>query len=64
MPPSRHRDLAVHQQGQEPVAELGEVLVFLLKHILSSEDGRDHVRELLNDIRFSSSFSIYLKPVT
>lgn len=30
-----HRELAVHQHGQEPVAELGEVLVFLFKQILA-----------------------------
>ena len=27
--PLRNRDLAVHQHGKEPVAKLGEVLVFL-----------------------------------
>ena len=41
--PSCHRDLAVHQQGKEPVAELGELLVFLLKHILAFEDGCDRI---------------------
>jgi len=30
--PLRHPDLAVHQHGQESVAELGEVLVFLVAH--------------------------------
>lgn len=24
----RHRDLTVHQQGQQPITELGEMLVF------------------------------------
>jgi hypothetical protein len=31
----RYRNLAVHQERQEPVAELGEVLVFLLKQVLA-----------------------------
>ena len=53
--PSCHRDLAVHQQGEEPVAELGELLVFsgVVGDLLESR--LNDCSELFNDFSFGNS---------
>ena len=58
-PPLPYRHLAVHQHGQEPVAEMGELLVFLLQHILAFENGIDRVCESFHNF---SSPVLYIPP--
>lgn len=48
---SRHRDLAVLQHGQEPVAELGEVLVFLGVVGYPFEGWHNNCGEIVDNIR-------------